>query len=491
MESIEKNKDENIEQCSKSNNIEEDNINREYKIIDELGYGTFSTVYKVEQYKTNKEYAAKVPHEDNDEDTREEDNYKIINTINSENIIKLITSGKGRIVNGGEVSNYKKYLILELCSKGDLFQYVYHGGKIKEIYCKVIFEKILLGVKELHEHGIYHLDLKTHNIFLDENFNPKIGDFGSSLKASETKNGKIELYGGGTPEFRPPQIEEGGGIINCIKVDIFSLGAILFNLVTNKYGFGVATGKDKLYKYIKNGNIPKYWERTKLNGLTGEFKNLYIKMVSYHEKDRPQNIQEILSHRWFDEIRLNPNEKMQLNEEVRLMFVNEKEQKVKDSLQKNYCTSNPRVKESFGVIEECFKKGIEISKEKSAKKMHHFIRFNQFKDPIVFMNKYIGSIESYMYNFQIEKSEKNLNFKLILGPKNGNYNLEDESNSDDEEDDECFDNIPINRKLVIKIKLFKAIKEGSILRFTKREGDLMDYYRWLKQLYNYAEEIIR
>jgi hypothetical protein len=61
-------------------------------------------------------------------------------------------------------------------------------------------------------------------------------------------------------------------------------------------------------------------------------------MVSYHEKDRPQNIQEILSHRWFDEIRLNPNEKMQLNEEVRLMFVNEKEQKVKDSLQKNYCT---------------------------------------------------------------------------------------------------------------------------------------------------------
>ena len=99
MESIEKNKDENIEQHNKSNDKEEDNINREYKIIDELGKGQFSTVYKVKQYETNREYAAKVPLEDNDEDTREEENYKVINTINSENIIKLITSGKGRIVN--------------------------------------------------------------------------------------------------------------------------------------------------------------------------------------------------------------------------------------------------------------------------------------------------------------------------------------------------------------------------------------------------------
>jgi hypothetical protein len=156
---------------SNFNDIEEDNINGEYKIMDKLGNGNFCTVYKVKQYKTNEEYAAKVTHEDDDENAREENNYKIINTINSENIIKLITSGKGRIVNGGEVSNNRKYLILELCSKGDLFQYVYHGGKIKEIYCKVIFEKILLGVKELHEHGIYHMELKTPNIFLDENFN--------------------------------------------------------------------------------------------------------------------------------------------------------------------------------------------------------------------------------------------------------------------------------------------------------------------------------
>ena len=136
--------------------------------------------------------------------------------------------------------------------------------------------------------------------------------------------------------------------------------------------------------------------------------------------------------------------------------------------------------------------GYSESEEKSAKKMHHFIRFNQFKDPIVFMNKYIGKIISYKNICKTEKSEKNLNFKLIFGPKNGNYISKSESSSDEEDDDdECFDDIRINRKLVIKIKLFKAIKEGWILRFTKREGDLMDYYRCLKQLYNFAEEIIR
>ena len=75
------------------------------------------------------------------------------------------------------------------------------------------------------------------------------------------------------------------------KSIIFILGAFLFNLVAGRYGFQKSKKNDILYKLIINWVNDNYWEQIgNLNNnkvFFNNFKNLYISMVQYNPKDRP------------------------------------------------------------------------------------------------------------------------------------------------------------------------------------------------------------
>ena len=99
-------------------------------------------------------------------------------------------------------------------------------------------------MKCIHESGYCHKDLSLSNIFLDENYEPKIGDFGAAMK---NNNDLKEFIG--TREFKAPEI------IKKIthdgqKADIFSLGQILICIVFGKLGFENPNRVDKWYKLI-------------------------------------------------------------------------------------------------------------------------------------------------------------------------------------------------------------------------------------------------
>ena len=112
---------------------------------------------------------------------------------------------------------------------------------------------------------------------------------------------------------------------NGSKADIFSLGVILFNLVTGIRGFNEAKINDKFYRYILNNHINEYWnnlpnEINNLN-LSQEFKDLYIRMVSFNENNRP-TIDQILNDIWFNDlVALNNAQLNQLENEVRNEFL--------------------------------------------------------------------------------------------------------------------------------------------------------------------------
>ena len=93
----------------------EDNIEKKYKILDKLGTGGFCIVYLVKDYKTNIEFAAKVLNK-NTEDDREEKINKLVSSINSDNILRFVSSWVGTIVRKGEVFNNKKYYIFDYAS---------------------------------------------------------------------------------------------------------------------------------------------------------------------------------------------------------------------------------------------------------------------------------------------------------------------------------------------------------------------------------------
>ncbi len=69
----------------------------------------------------------------------------------------------------------KVYLLMELCSNGELYQFLRERKrKLDEDEARRFFREIVKGVDYLHEHGIIHRDLKLSNILLDDSMKPVI-----------------------------------------------------------------------------------------------------------------------------------------------------------------------------------------------------------------------------------------------------------------------------------------------------------------------------
>ena len=272
-------------------------------------------MYKVKDITSGKIYALKLFNEEDDTFYNEIKINKIIKEYENQYCIKFIDSSEGK--------SELPYIILEFASKGSALNYVTNNNTgFNEKLCKFLFLKILIIVQSLHKMGICHRDLKLDNfLFNGDNYTIKISDFGLSSQILLDNNGKPKKQKGevGTNMYKAPEmfIKK---YYDGEKADIFSLGVVLFNLKTGKYGFMEAKADNGLYKYIKEEKIELYWKILSkiidINDLTKHFKNLFIKIVTFDPKKRP-SIQEIINDVWFNEIRnLSDKELKEIEEEL-------------------------------------------------------------------------------------------------------------------------------------------------------------------------------
>jgi serine/threonine protein kinase len=305
----------------------------------EIGDGGSSKVYKSFDYFTEEEYAIKVFNDTSSSMEREILFNKIITRSQSPFFVKYISSSSGYLVTD-KTHYFKNYIIFELASKGDIFEYINCGSKgFSEQNCKVMIYKIIITIQALHKMGICHRDIKPQNILLfGENFEIKICDFGLS-SIIYGKSGKNLIRGiVGTKGYQAPEIIEGKDY-DGEKADIFSLGVLLFNLLNGKPPFKTAKiidngrKEDQLYKFI-NENSDLYWKTMLLTGLSLEFKKLFIRMVAYDPNKRP-TIKEILNDDWLKEItNLKPDE-FKIYEENLIKELKKREEIIKEKGQNN------------------------------------------------------------------------------------------------------------------------------------------------------------
>ena len=141
-----------------------------------------------------------------------------------------------------------------------------------------IFKQLINGLEYIHSQNIIHGDLNPKNIFLTENLEVKIGDFGLSKKHKK-HNEIVNTTSYGNSFYMPPEhIEQH---ICSEKTDIYSLGIILFELL---YQFSTKMERVVLIEKIKNGyfNDVMIDENDKLMGLTENQINIIKMMI---EKD--------------------------------------------------------------------------------------------------------------------------------------------------------------------------------------------------------------
>ena len=164
-------------------------------------------------------------------------------------------------------------VMMEYGGKKNLKQFIEYYKNNCELIPENIIEKLIVqiceGLKEIHKNNLIHRDLTPDNIFIDENNNIKIGDFGiSKILSNNTKYTKSQT---GKYHYFAPEMELGKKYNN--KVDIYSFGCIIYELfLCNEYYLDKLEGKDcKINTDIYN---PK-WQNL-LNEL--------LRKQDYHER---------------------------------------------------------------------------------------------------------------------------------------------------------------------------------------------------------------
>ena len=291
-------------------------LNSRYILMDALGSGQTSTVFECLDKQTGESKVVKI-YGDNERLTFQKEsavNQKI-SEINSPYHIKCYESGIGFLIEK-EKKMKKMHAILELGNNGSLFDAVKKTKNgFSEDVCKFLLLQILNAVHDLHKNGICHRDLKTENmIFVGRNYDLKLLDFGFSTKFLKKNNKKKKLKRRlGTPYYYAPEILEGKDY-DGVQIDIFSIGALLFVLMTRNFGFYEAkiynvSSNDKskyiLYNLIKEKKYVQYWEiiekTFKIVITSQKFKELYQKLVAYEPEERP-SIEKIKNDEWMYDI---------------------------------------------------------------------------------------------------------------------------------------------------------------------------------------------
>jgi len=253
-----------------------------YEIIDMLGRGGMGTVYRVFDNKIMEDVAIKIlkPEIASEKTTiaRFSNELKFARKITNKNVCNMY-----------DLNEYEgnHFITMEYVPGEDLKSFIRRSGQVSIGKAVAIAKQICLGLAEAHRLEVVHRDLKPSNIMIDVEGNSKIMDFGIA-RSAETKGITEAGIIVGTPEYMSPEQVEGDEVDT--RSDIYSLGVILYELVTGNTPFKGKTPISIAFKH--KTDAPQ--EPSEFNSQVNErLSRIILKCLDKDMKKRYQNAEEL------------------------------------------------------------------------------------------------------------------------------------------------------------------------------------------------------
>ena len=208
-------------------------LNGRYEIIEKVGIGGMAIVYKAKDIYLKRIVAVKVLKEQYLDDKEFIKKFVIeaqsVANLNNQNIVKIYDVGQH--IEDGKIFNY---IVMEYINGKTLNELIKDNGRLNSTAVVSISKQIANALDCAHKHHIIHRDIKPHNIIIDENLNVKVTDFGiARIATSSTITYTSSVLG--TVHYISPEQAKGKFIDE--KSDIYSLGVVMYEMVTGRVPF--------------------------------------------------------------------------------------------------------------------------------------------------------------------------------------------------------------------------------------------------------------
>lgn len=208
-------------------------LNGRYEIIEKVGIGGMAIVYKAKDIYLKRIVAVKVLKEQYLDDKEFIKKFVIeaqsVANLNNQNIVKIYDVGQH--IEDGKIFNY---IVMEYINGKTLNELIKDKGRLNSAAVVSISKQIANALDCAHKHHIIHRDIKPHNIIIDENLNVKVTDFGiARIATSSTITYTSSVLG--TVHYISPEQAKGKFIDE--KSDIYSLGVVMYEMVTGRVPF--------------------------------------------------------------------------------------------------------------------------------------------------------------------------------------------------------------------------------------------------------------
>lgn len=219
-----------------------------YRIDEQVARSGMASIFRATDLRNNRVVALKIPHPDMEADPILFDRFHreagIGEKLDHPNVMRVFADEKRSRV----------YMVMEWCP-GRLLRAIMDEGKLSHERALSIAKQILSALEYIHANGVVHRDLKPENIMVDEHDHVKLIDFGiasdSSARRLTYANFTATL---GTPNYISP--EQVKGKRGDGRSDIYSMGVILYEMLTGKLPFSGSTPMAAMNDRLLNHPVP-------------------------------------------------------------------------------------------------------------------------------------------------------------------------------------------------------------------------------------------